>query len=550
MCWKLCGFEFAMEFKNMSADHIRKIEALKGKQDIKALNFDPAYAFCYDIYCFSRMICALTEIGVEGPFYHLTQVLVKSCMHSSPKARIPSNHLLAHPSFKSPYISTLDFLDTYMSRSDEEKEVFFRSFTEKIFNRISEELFCRSILPKIFESTIFLDYPAETLLAQIFHSCEENLQESPKPKLIISIQNFQKFISPLIVQKFMVNERHTRILLLQHFTGYLKTLTDSDLLNVILPQICHGVFDKHNTLSVLSLQALGLLANRLNATVVLNHLRRIEDNLCKSDSLSHNPNHKTHTRSDNKLITYVWPRGNLFYEAAPKINRNTREIPSCEQKKIHVSNGANLPLAQLAVFSPDYDPSMNSCLVNNPVNLCTDSRLADDDMLKLSSTSTAANIITSTLTTTPFNIDNNNNNDHDNGSNQWDEVEHFQYNTQNASNENTKSNSFDKPALDNPSSSSSSTLIVDRKSLAFPENNSNCLNNSVEISNNEREIDALLTLMEPKIVQKPSIPFSPLRYTLVPDETEINRFNELSLEQSTDGASETTGWEDAWNTEL
>lgn len=38
----------------------------------------------------------------------------------------------------------------------------------------------------------------------------------------------------------MVNERHTRILLLQHFTGYLKILTDSDLLNVILPQV--GIF--------------------------------------------------------------------------------------------------------------------------------------------------------------------------------------------------------------------------------------------------------------------------------------------------------------------
>ncbi|XP_018644694.1 scy1(yeast) protein kinase-like [Schistosoma mansoni] len=183
MYWKLCGFEFALEFKNMSADHIRKIEVLKGQQDAKvgqtkifyafqALNFDPAYAFCYDIYCFSRMICSLTDIGVEGPFYHLAQVLINSCMHSLPKARIPSDHLLAHPSFKSPYISTLDFLDTYVSRSDKEKEVFFRSFTEKVFNRISEELFCRNILPKMFENTIFLDYPTQTLLAQIFHACE------------------------------------------------------------------------------------------------------------------------------------------------------------------------------------------------------------------------------------------------------------------------------------------------------------------------------------------------------------------------------------------
>ncbi|XP_018647377.1 LOW QUALITY PROTEIN: protein kinase, partial [Schistosoma mansoni] len=49
----------------------------------------------------------------------------------------------------------------------------------------------------------------------------------------------------------------------------------------------------------------------------------------------------------------------------------------------------------------------------------------------------------------------------------------------------------------------------------------------------EREVDALLSLMEPKIVQK-SIPFSPLRYSVIPDETEINRLSGLSLEQSTD----------------
>uniref|UniRef100_A0A5K4FFH1 Protein kinase domain-containing protein n=1 Tax=Schistosoma mansoni TaxID=6183 RepID=A0A5K4FFH1_SCHMA len=547
MYWKLCGFEFALEFKNMSADHIRKIEVLKGQQDAKALNFDPAYAFCYDIYCFSRMICSLTDIGVEGPFYHLAQVLINSCMHSLPKARIPSDHLLAHPSFKSPYISTLDFLDTYVSRSDKEKEVFFRSFTEKVFNRISEELFCRNILPKMFENTIFLDYPTQTLLAQIFHACEENLQESPKSKLTISLQNFQKFVNPLIVQKFMVNERHTRILLLQHFTGYLKVLTDSDLLNVILPQICRGVFDSHNTLSVLSLQALGCLANRLNSTVVLNHLRLIEENLCKSGSLSNNSNHSTSTEGNNRLVTYVWPRNNLFYEAAPKINRNNREIPLCEKKQNHVLNESSRPLAQLAVFSPNYDPSMNSCLLNCTDDLSTDSRLSNNDVLKLSNTKTEASTITSTLTTATVTAINNN---IDNGNNcsQLDEAKKFQCNTENTFDVNTKFSSLvDKPVV-HYSSSLSRTLVADGKSLPYYESNSDCLNNPVKISNDEREVDALLSLMEPKIVQK-SIPFSPLRYSVIPDETEINRLSGLSLEQSTDEGTETNGWEDAWDTD-
>ncbi|CAH8643491.1 unnamed protein product [Schistosoma mattheei] len=547
MCWKLCGFELALEFKNMSADHIRRIEALKGQQDAKALNFDPAYAFCYDIYCFSRMICTLTDIG-EGPFYNLVQVLINSCMHSLPKARIPSDHLLAHPSFKSPYISTLDFLDTYVSRSDEEKEVFFRSFTEKVFNRISEELFCRNILPKMFENTIFLDYPAQTLLAQIFHAFEENLQESPKSKLIISLRNFQKFVNPLIVQKFMVNERHTRILLLQHFTGYLKILTDSDLLNVILPQICRGVFDSHNVLSVLSLQALGCLASRLNATVVLNHLRRIEESLCKAGSLSNNFNHSTSTDGNNRFVTYVWPRNNLFYEAAPKINRTNREIPLCEKKQTHVLNESSRPLAQLAVFSPNYHPSMNSCFLSYTDDLSTDSRPSNSDVLKLSSTITGASTITYTLTTATTTTAINNNVDNDNSCHQLDEVEKFQCNTENTFDENTKFSSLvDKPVV-HYSSSSSRELVVNGKSLVYSESNSNCLNNPVEISNDEREIDSLLTLMEPKIVQQP-IPFSSLRYTVIPDEMEINRLSRLSLEQSADADTETNGWEDAWNTD-
>ncbi|TNN16898.1 Protein-associating with the carboxyl-terminal domain of ezrin [Schistosoma japonicum] len=485
-CWKLCGFEFALEFSDMSADHVARFEALKGRQDTEALNFDPSYPFCYDIYCFSRMVCALTEVGVEGHFYQFAQVLAKSCMHSVPKVRIPSNHLLAHPSFKSPYIFALDFLDTYMTRTDAEKEVFFRSFAEKILNSISEELFCSNILPRMFESTIFLDYPSQTILGQIFHSCEGNLQESPKHSWIISLKNFQKFISPLIVQKFMVNERHTRILLLQHFTGYLKALTDSDLLNVILPQVSRGVFDNHNTLSVLSLQALGYLANRLNATVVLNRLRCIEQDLCKSGKLKNSSNNSNTNSFNNSLITCVWPRGNLFYEAAPKIGRNNREIPNCE-KKMHSVNESNPPLAKLAVFSPDYDPSMNCCLLSNKDNLSTDSRLSDGgDILRLSSTpnATVTTVVSNTTSITTI---------------------------------------------------SSLDGVAERfkESPCYFENNTNCLNNSLEIYNKEREVDALLNLMEPVIVQKP-VPLSPLNYAPVAYEVEVTGPNEFLSKQSTD----------------
>ncbi|KAK4475112.1 hypothetical protein MN116_002200 [Schistosoma mekongi] len=538
-CWKLCGFEYALEFSNMSADHVARFEAFKGQQDTEALNFDPSYPFCYDIYCFSRMICALTEVGVEGYFHQFAQVLARSCMHSVPKVRIPSNHLLAHPSFKSPYIFALDFLDTYMARTDAEKEVFFRTFAEKILNSISEELFCSSILPRMFESTIFLDYPSQTILGQIFHSCEGNLQESPKRSWIISLKNFQKFINPLIVQKFMVNERHTRILLLQHFTGYLKGLTDSDLLNVILPQVCRGVFDNNNTLSVLSLQALGYLAHRLNATVVLNCLRCTEEDLCKSGKLKNSSNNSNTNSLNKSLITCVWPRSNLFYEAAPKISRNDREIPNCEKKQMHLLNESNRPLAKLAVFSPDYDPSMNCCLLSNKDNLSTDSRLSDGgDILKLSSTSSptaTASVSNSTNITTISS---------------WNDVaEDCQQNTKSAyDEEDTKSCITSVESLINkPIHYTSLKTLVSKESPCHFENNTDYINNSLGISDKEREVDALLNLMEPVIVQKP-VPLSPLSYKPVPYEVEVTGFSEFSSRQSTDEDTE-NGWEDAWNTD-
>nr|CAH8874472.1 unnamed protein product [Trichobilharzia regenti] len=575
MCWKLGGFELSLEFENMSTDEIKKIEALKGHSDLKALNFDANYAFCYDVYCFSRMICSLTKANDEGYFYRFSQVLSKSCMHSTPKVRLPADQLLVHPSFKSPYLLALDFLGTYMTHSDEAKEVFFRSFSEEIFSNISEELFCRNLLPKMFESTIFLDYPCRSLLAEIFHSSKENVQRSSKPKVVISLQNFQKFITPLIIHKFMITERHTRIILLENFSGYLKALTDSDLMNVILPQICFGVFDKNDRLSVLSIQSLGCLANRLNAAVVLNCLRRTEDDLCKSGKLSsasvnsHRSNNAQNTNFSNSKNAYssIWPRSNLFYEAAPKIGRCSREIPCCEKKSSNDINGVTRPLAQLAVFSEDYDPSKTAYLLNSCNNSPVTSTLTDGDVIKLPNSRSTS----STKTDAAFS--NNNTSNNENSSNSHDS--HSGYGgdvllktAQNTCEEIPERN-FDP--INKSSSCNKATHVVNKhessavvdKSIdkitlpACSVDNSTAAGNhkkeekeeqqqrqEEKILNEEREVDAILTLMEPKIVQKPSMSLSPLNYSL----TTCNTLNGSSLENSVEEDAQ-TGWEDAWNSD-
>ncbi|KAF6770337.1 hypothetical protein AHF37_10469 [Paragonimus kellicotti] len=137
----------------------------------------------------------------------------------------------------------------------------------------------------------------------------------------VSYTAFTTYFAPLVLSKFRLHERLTRIILLTNFTGYVHLFQPSDLRETVLPEVCMGVFDRYDPLSGLSLQAIGMLSSVLGATYTLNALRETENRLRRLNRFSTDaPKHEPQ----------LWPRAHLFSEAAPKISRQQRELPLCD----------------------------------------------------------------------------------------------------------------------------------------------------------------------------------------------------------------------------
>ncbi|KER31490.1 hypothetical protein T265_12964, partial [Opisthorchis viverrini] len=359
--WKLSGFEFALPFSKMDTTVVELLERLvsdSAEPEETALAFHPAYPFCYDIFAFSRLFSNLVnKYGKDSElFSDFLQVLHKSCMHSQPRARLPPAQLMVHPVFRHPLASSVNFFENYMAYSDEEKVKFFHSFKEKIATQLPIEVVCQKLVPFCLHSTVFLDPPSQFLIVQLLYPYNDSQRPTanvtPGNENIswLSYTAFKRYVSPLILGKFRIRERQTRITLLERFTGYVHLFETSELRDTVLPEVCLGLFDQHSLLSQLSIRALGELSRLLGAVETLNVLRQTEIRLTHQGIFTTAIKHSTNSQ---------WPRTHLFSEAAPKIGRQQRELPASEKRR---TDGGTLSLAQMAALSGSYEPNSNPIL--------------------------------------------------------------------------------------------------------------------------------------------------------------------------------------------
>ncbi|OON16434.1 hypothetical protein X801_07754, partial [Opisthorchis viverrini] len=343
--WKLSGFEFALPFSKMDTTVVELLERLVSNsaepEEVgsafqsthtvfqTALAFHPAYPFCYDIFAFSRLFSNLVnKYGKDSElFSDFLQVLHKSCMHSQPRARLPPAQLMVHPVFRHPLASSVNFFENYMAYSDEEKVKFFHSFKEKIATQLPIEVVCQKLVPFCLHSTVFLDPPSQFLIVQLLYPYNDSQRPTanvtPGNENIswLSYTAFKRYVSPLILGKFRIRERQTRITLLERFTGYVHFI-----------------------------RALGELSRLLGAVETLNVLRQTEIRLTHQGVFTTAIKHSTNSQ---------WPRTHLFSEAAPKIGRQQRELPASEKRR---TDGGTLSLAQMAALSGSYEPNSNPIL--------------------------------------------------------------------------------------------------------------------------------------------------------------------------------------------
>ncbi|KAF5402538.1 hypothetical protein PHET_03760 [Paragonimus heterotremus] len=394
--WKLSGFEYTLPFDQMNKHIIELLERLYEETDQPVTYaYSRTHPFCYDVYMFSRLFTQIIKEYCSGTQTRLldavrrllasfTQVMYASATEnqvtsgaSFSSSIVPVGFVLilcflfvvVHlTDLRHPLISSVEFFENYMTYSDSERTDFFRTFNEKIAKHLTDDVLCRTVLPKCLQNSIFLDPPSHGLIAQILHPYDDSQLDSKVPateldvshRSCVSYTAFTTYFAPLVLSKFRLHERLTRIILLTNFTGYVHLFQPSDLRDTVLLEVCMGVFDRYDPLSSLSLQAIGMLSSVLGATYTLNVLRETENRLRRLNKFSTDaPKHEPQ----------LWPRAHLFSEAAPKISRQQRELPLCELAlSATESTGAqrkSLSLAQMAALSPNYEPNSNAKLLDD-----------------------------------------------------------------------------------------------------------------------------------------------------------------------------------------
>ncbi|VDK63744.1 unnamed protein product [Anisakis simplex] len=147
------------------------------------------------------------------------------------------------------------------------------------------------IIGKRLVSTLLSRY---VLLEQCAHSIlypvllrPSDMENSEKRNGLLSFDGFRKWVVPEVLRIFPVHDKSVRIALLNHFPLYINYFTQSQLTNVILPELRLGMCDSDDDLVSASLHSMAHLVPILGGSAVtgLPHKKSFADGTPKKEGL-------------------------------------------------------------------------------------------------------------------------------------------------------------------------------------------------------------------------------------------------------------------------
>uniref|UniRef100_A0A8C4R6A9 N-terminal kinase-like protein n=1 Tax=Eptatretus burgeri TaxID=7764 RepID=A0A8C4R6A9_EPTBU len=282
--WKLSGLEYAFPLVGNDLPPSRGLPALDKynppeQADISRGRF-LGEKWAGDMWSLG---CLIWEV-FNGPLSRssslksLGKIPVKLVPHycelvgANPRARRSPANLLQILRFTdgfldNSFVSTNLFLEEIQIKDPGEKKIFFKQLSQNLDS--FPEQHCRSkVLPLLLHAFEFGSAGA-VVLAPLF-----------KLGKLLSAEEYQKKIIPVIVKMFSSTDRATRISLLQQMELFVPYLTEQTVNSQIFPHVAVGFLDTNPAVREQTIKSMLLLAHKLSETnlnvELMKHFARLQ----------------------------------------------------------------------------------------------------------------------------------------------------------------------------------------------------------------------------------------------------------------------------------
>lgn len=296
-CWRLAGFEYVWKADQLTDTLLKQSQPLRWKSGVDAsgellhrgLNVEQ-YAFgalCNDVL--SQHLKNESTNNQEHDDASIV-AFMRYCATQLCNEQAPDRPRLAaiqqHPFFRHDFIAVHSFLvEELPLKSLSERAQFFTNLIERL-RRFDERDVAAQLTDLLLSRIVLTDPTAQQcVVPQLLTPNHQRRVGCAHPDAIsgdsmlpnvtglFAVATFQRYLIPRIVQLFDVREVQTRLVLLEHFAGYMSCCDHQLLRERLLPLLLLGIRDQSDSLVAATLRALAELVPVLGATSVIGRNR-------------------------------------------------------------------------------------------------------------------------------------------------------------------------------------------------------------------------------------------------------------------------------------
>ncbi|XP_073414109.1 protein-associating with the carboxyl-terminal domain of ezrin isoform X3 [Dendrobates tinctorius] len=256
--WKLGGMEMVSKLTEVSPE----------SAEFGILPVSLSHA--RDAFLFGRLVESLLEhVKEQSEVLSSFKNTVKNLLlNPEPELRPSLSTLLNYDYFRNDFLEVVNFLESLTVKSEEEKNVFFKTLLNRV-SSLPEELISSRLVPLLLNQFVFAEPMAVKSFLPHLLRPKRDIMGRNREDCLLSPALFQIKVIPVLIKMFEVHEEHVRVVLLTHIDAYGELFTLKELKDIILPQVLLGLRDTSDLLVSVTLRGLAALVCLLGPETVV-----------------------------------------------------------------------------------------------------------------------------------------------------------------------------------------------------------------------------------------------------------------------------------------